>query len=286
MPELPEVETIVRSLRHPLEGGLANSKNMNDRPGVVGRLISSAQILWSKTLAEPSSEEFLANVVQQTIQSAERRGKFIVLPLEKQTLLIHLRMSGDIRVENDQPPIQPHDRAILNFEDGYRLAFNDTRKFGRIWLVNDTRTVLGGLGPEPFDENFHGQDLFERLHRSSRNIKTLLLDQTLIAGIGNIYADEALFRARLHPALPGKEISAGQAEFLLASIRGVLTEGIARNGSSIDWVYRGGDFQNHFRVYQRTGLPCLECGTVIEKRVINQRSTHFCPKCQFSVKIP
>jgi formamidopyrimidine-DNA glycosylase len=141
-------------------------------------------------------------------------------------------------------------------------------------------TVVGDLGPEPFDNGLTGNELYKRLHCSSRCFKTRLLDQTVIAGVGNIYSDEALHRARLHPALPGKQVTLEQAEDLLDAIRETLAEGIARNGASIDWVYRGGDFQNHFRVYQRTGEPCPVCGTKIERRIIGQRSSHFCPHCQ------
>mgnify|MGYP002410481593 FL=1 len=203
-----------------------------------------------------------------------------MIKLTRGTLLIHLRMSGDIRIESASEPLQKHDRMLINFTDGIRLVFNDTRKFGRVWLVEDAQSVLGSLGPEPLDDTLTAQDLLERLCKSSRCIKTLLLDQTVIAGVGNIYSDEALHRAGLHPALPGRQITLRQTGKLLAAIRETLTEGIERNGASIDWVYRGGDFQNHFRVYQRTGEPCLVCGTAIERCIIGQRSTHYCPKCQ------
>jgi formamidopyrimidine-DNA glycosylase len=280
MPELPEVETIVRSLRNPTSLAIAEGQGVKERPGVVGRQIAEADVLWQKTVAEPYAEQFVARIAGQTIRSAARRGKFILLGLDDDTLLIHLRMSGDLRVEDWDAPIQKHDRLLLWFTDGSRLAFNDTRKFGRVWLVHDPNTVLGDLGPEPFDESLTGQYLYTRLHSSSRKIKTLLLDQTVIAGIGNIYSDEALHRAGIHPETPANKINERQGEVLLAAIRETLAEGIRRNGASIDWVYRGGDFQNHFRVYQRTGEPCPVCGAMIERKVINQRSTHFCPVCQ------
>jgi formamidopyrimidine-DNA glycosylase len=284
MPELPEVETIVRSLRAPYNQKGVAEQALNARQGVVGRIISGSTVLWERTLAEPSLEEFLERIRSQPIRAVERRGKFIVLPLDEDTLLIHLRMSGDLRVENGSAPVQNHDRLLIDFTDGDRLVFNDTRKFGRVWLVKDIQSVVGGLGPEPFDDSFNGSVLYERLKNSSRAIKTLLLDQTMIAGIGNIYSDEALHRAGLHPLLPGRELDPSQSERLLFSIRETLAEGILRNGASFDWVYRGGDFQNHFRVYQRTGEPCLVCGTKIERQVINQRSSHYCPKCQPLIK--
>ena len=280
MPELPEVETIVRSLRNPLNLPIAAAGAMNLRPGIVDRRIASTEVLWGRTLAEPGINEFTTRITGQTIQSVERRGKFIVLKLTHGALLIHLRMSGDIRVEFETEALQKHDRMLINFNDGVRLAFNDTRKFGRVWLVDDPQSVLGCLGPEPLDDTLTGEDLYEKMSRSSRCIKTLLLDQTVIAGVGNIYSDESLHRAGLNPALPGKQITPRQADQLLDAIRETLAEGIERNGASIDWVYRGGDFQNHFRVYQRTGEPCLVCGTEIERCIIGQRSTHYCPKCQ------
>jgi formamidopyrimidine-DNA glycosylase len=280
MPELPEVETIVRSLRHPPGIPQLREQTLETRPGILGRRIASAEVLWVRTVAAPDAEEFKRRIAGQVITAVERRGKFIVIRLTTDTLLIHLRMSGDIRVESAAEPVQKHDRLLLLFEDGARLVFNDTRKFGRAWLTADMQTVVADLGPEPFDDDLTGNELYERLHCSSRCVKTLLLDQSVIAGVGNIYSDETLHRARLHPALPGKQVTLEQAGELLAAIRETLTEGIARNGASIDWVYRGGDFQNHFRVYQRTGEPCPVCGTKIERRVIGQRSSHFCPLCQ------
>jgi len=253
---------------------------MNERPGVVGRTITTVEVFWQKSVAEPSVDEFKKRIKEQTIRTVSRRGKFILLGLDSDSLLIHLRMSGDLRVEYMDSPIQTHDRILLNFIDGTRLVFNDTRKFGRVWLVKDMNSVLGDLGPEPFNELLNGNGLYQRLHFSSRKIKTLLLDQTVIAGIGNIYSDEALHRARIHPETVANQISVEQAEVLLVAIRETLAEGIRRNGASIDWVYRGGEFQNHFRVYQRTGEPCPVCGTKIERKLIGQRSSHFCPVCQ------
>ncbi len=280
MPELPEVETIVRSLRNPVALPTIQGEGMAERPGVVGKHITHAEVLWSRTVAQPPVDQFDKQIINQTIRSASRRGKYILLELDSYTLMIHLRMSGDLRVENADAQVKPHDRLLITFADGMRLAFNDTRKFGRVWLMSDVNTILGNLGPEPFDTALTGQTLYTRLHHSTRKIKTVLLDQTVVAGIGNIYSDEALHRAGIHPETPANQIDAAQAGRLLEAIRETLAEGIARNGASIDWVYRGGDFQNHFRVYQRTGEPCPVCGTKIERKVVNQRSSHFCPVCQ------
>jgi formamidopyrimidine-DNA glycosylase len=280
MPELPEVETIVRSLQNPKEWLPSERQSMRERPGVIGRQINSAALYWERTLAMPTPAEFLQQMKGQVIQKASRRGKFIVLTLDDGALLFHLRMSGDLRVEEQSAPVQTHDRLLLNFSDGLRLVFNDTRKFGRAWLVKDAQTVLSGLGPEPLEPTTSGLNLYQRWHGSSRAIKTLLLDQSILAGVGNIYSDEALFLAGIHPLTAGKELSIEDCECLLSAVRTVLKKGIENNGASIDWVYRGGGFQNHFKVYQRTGEACEVCGSPIQRLVIGQRSSHFCPVCQ------
>ncbi len=270
MPELPEVETIARVLR---QGG-------SNQPPLVGRRILSANLLWPRTLAEPSSDEFLQRLPGQLIENTTRRGKFLIFRLTHGWLLFHLRMSGDLVVRPAAAPPEKHDRLVLVLDSDLALAFNDARKFGRVWLVDEVDRVLGDLGPEPLDEGFTVQDFFLRLQHTHRQLKPLLLDQTFLAGLGNIYVDEALNLAGLHPLTSSHQLDETQAGALLRSIRQVLQDGIARNGASIDWVYRGGDFQNYFRVYQRTGEPCPKCGTPIARIVVGQRGTHFCPHCQ------
>ncbi len=270
MPELPEVETIVRALQN---GG-------RNGPALPGERVESARLLWQRTLAEPGKAEFLAHLPGQTVQRISRRAKLIQIQLDPDTLLIHLRMSGDLRVEPDDAPPALHDRLLIHFASGLRLAFNDTRKFGRVWLVSDPSSLTSAYGPEPLDETFTPADFYTRLHASRRQLKPLLLDQGFLAGLGNIYTDEALHLAGLHPLTPSDRLDEADAARLLEAIRSVLNEGIRRNGASIDWVYRGGDFQNYFRVYGRTGQPCPVCGNPIQRTVIGQRSTHFCPICQ------
>ncbi len=270
MPELPEVETIARSLREGSPG----------HPPLAGRRIEAVHLLWQRTLAEPSPEVFPGQIAGQSIRSIGRRAKFLVFTLSQDSLLIHLRMSGDMLVRPQEAPLAAHDRLVLHLEGGLALAFNDTRKFGRAWLTPQPETVLGRLGPEPLDEALTEAAFYQRLHAARRQVKPLLLDQTFLAGMGNIYTDEALHAAGLHPLRRAHTLSAAEAGRLLASIRAALQEGIRRNGASIDWVYRGGDFQNHFRVYQRTGQPCALCGTAIQRILVGQRGTHFCPVCQ------
>lgn len=270
MPELPEVETIVRSLRSAL----------------VGQTINSGEILWPRTLAAPGMQEFTARLPGQTIQSLGRRGKHILIHLDPDTLIIHLRMSGDLRVEEGCDPqgvplsLQKHDRAAFHFDSGQRLVFINPRKFGRVWLTNDPSRLLDKLGPEPLDEAFTANVFYQRLQAHKRQLKPLLMDQHFLAGMGNIYTDEALHQARLHPLRISSSLTCKEAELLWQAIREVLQEGVRRNGASIDWVYRGGDFQNDFKVYQRTGEPCAVCGTTIERMLVGQRGTHYCPVCQ------
>ena len=264
MPELPEVETIVRTLR----------------PELVGRTILEADVRWARTVAAPSVKKFKEQIKGQEIIAVSRRAKFVNIQLSDFNLFIHLRMSGDLIIKSSKIKAEKHDRLILNLSDSKALVFNDTRKFGRVWLTKNSEEVLGKLGIEPLSNDFTPQWLYNALVSRHRQLKPLLLDQTFIAGLGNIYTDEALHMAKLHPLKLSDSVTKKQAEQLHQSIREVLQEGILRNGASIDWVYRGGDFQNHFRVYGRTGEKCPACGTKIKRIVIGQRSTHFCPNCQ------
>ena len=264
MPELPEVETIVRTLR----------------PELVGRNVLSAELLWARTLAVPSAEQFLAQIVKQEIVAVTRRAKYIHLQLSTFNLFVHLRMSGDLYIRAGDALPEKHDRLRLGLSDGRQLVFNDPRKFGRVWLVADVNEVTGRLGPEPFDPAFTAQVLYDNLRQTHRQIKPLLLDQHFLAGLGNIYTDEALHLSGVHPMRLSDTISAMEAEKLFHAIQTVLQAGIDHNGASFDWVYRGGNFQNYFQVYGRAGELCPVCATPIQRMVVAQRGTHFCPTCQ------
>ena len=265
MPELPEVETIARKLR----------------PELVGKSILKADLLWSRTLATPTPAKFNKQIQGQEIHAVGRRAKYFVMELTDYHLFVHLRMSGDLYIKEVDATPEKHDRLVLTLTpNGKKLVFNDTRKFGRVWLVQEPDKVIGGLGPEPLSEEFTAQMLYEDLHSRHRRLKPLLLDQSFLAGMGNIYTDEALHKARLHPLASSDSVNREQAQALWEAIREVLQEGIRRNGASIDWVYRGGEFQNYFRVYDRKGQPCPVCGTAIERLVVGQRGTHICPNCQ------
>lgn len=268
MPELPEVETIARAIE----------------PHILGRMITSAEVFWARTLAVPSVRKFKEQVRGQKITGVSRRAKYLILLLQDYNLLVHLRMSGDLMVRKGKMEAQKHDRLVLSLRGKggaeSHLVFNDTRKFGRVWLTDQPETVLGKLGPEPLDTDFTPEWLYENLRRRRRQLKPLLLDQTFLAGVGNIYADESLHMAKLHPLGLSNAVTRKQAGALYEAIRSVLQEGIRRNGASIDWVYRGGEYQNHFRVYDREGEPCIVCGARIQKLNVGQRGTHVCPKCQ------
>jgi formamidopyrimidine-DNA glycosylase len=175
---------------------------------------------------------------------------------------------------------------LITFESGLRLAFDDARKFGRVWLVGDESQVLAGLGPEPLDPRFGAGRFHRALAARRRQLKPLLLDQTFLAGLGNIYTDESLHLAGLHPLSRSDTLTRAQGALLWRSIRRTLRKGIRRNGTTIDWAYRGGDFQSELRAYGRTGLPCPVCATPIERLLVGQRGTHVCPRCQPLVPCP
>lgn len=262
MPELPEVETISRRLK----------------PDLIGRTIISADLRWARTLAFPSSRKFKQQIVGQEILDVRRRAKYCIVQLSQYSMLIHLRMTGDLLIRDGSSKPEVHDRLIIKLSGDRSLVFNDARKFGRVWLTATPEEVLGKLGPEPLESDFTVQWLHAALHNKRRQLKPLLLDQTFLAGLGNIYSDEALHMAKIHPLAASDKITAKQAEALHEAIHNVLNEGIRRNGASFDWVYRGGEF--NFRVYGRTGQKCPVCGTAIKRIIVGQRSTHYCPKCQ------
>jgi len=270
LPELPEVETIARELRACL----------------VGRTITGTEVRWARSIATPSPAEFEQQTIGRTVQAVGRRGKFLLLHLSGEaTLLVHLRMSGQLLLEPRVSPPGKHARVVIALDDGSALHFQDQRKFGRMWLVRDPRVVLGGLGPEPLADDFT-PDVFTRLIGRRRGmLKPLLLNQSFLAGLGNIYADETLFRARLHPRRKANSLNEAEIARLYHAIRQVLSEAVANQGTTFDGVYRrvdgdSGGFQESLLVYGRAGEPCRECGTLVERIVMGGRGTHFCPHCQ------
>jgi formamidopyrimidine-DNA glycosylase len=264
MPELPEVETIVR----------------NCRPRLEGRRIRAFRSSWPKNCV-PAAAHVRRALTGRTITRLTRRGKFIVFRLDDGGyLLVHLRMSGRFEWAADHQPAPSHVRAAWDLDDGQRLLFCDARKFGRIIHTDDFAAATADLGPEPLARSFTPRVLADLLRRRRRQLKPLLLDQSVIAGLGNIYTDEALFRARLHPLTCSAALTPAEVHRLHQAIRGVLRLAIGNHGTSLDWIYPGGWMQRRLMVYGRTGQPCRRCRTAIVALRIGQRSTHICPRCQ------
>ncbi len=271
MPELPEVETVARGLRAPL----------------VGKRIKAMWHDWERALHSPGAAEFAARISGQKIRAVNRRGKYILIALDAgDTLLIHLKMSGRLYVA---PAAEEHeaDRWVhvrFDLDSGEQLRFSDLRKFGRVYLSNDVAALLAHLGPEPLSADFTLARFQSGMRGRSRAIKSLLLQQEFVAGIGNIYADEALFRAGINPAARANGLSEEDCALLHRAIRDALRAGIAHEGASIGWYRKPdgkrGNSQNYFYVYGREGLPCRHCGSAINKIRLAQRGTHFCPQCQ------
>jgi formamidopyrimidine-DNA glycosylase len=270
MPELPEVETTVRALRRPL----------------VGRIITGVHSDWPRQVVTPGLEELQQRIQGRRIEAIDRRAKYLVFSLsDGESLIIHLKMTGHLSVVPATAPPHRHVHTVFTLTDGDELHFRDMRKFGRVYLVRDTQEVFAGLGPEPLEPDFTAERLAQRLRGRKRALKPLLLDQTFLAGIGNIYADEALHVAALHPQRRADSLKQGEIEALHRAIRDVLQLGIEREGASISNYVKPdgarGDMQNAVAVFRRTGQRCYRCGTLIKRTIIGSRSTHFCPGCQF-----
>jgi formamidopyrimidine-DNA glycosylase len=292
MPELPEVETVARDLQR----------------WVAGARIDDAEVRWERTIRHPlPAERFVAELRGAAIRRVGRRAKSVLLHLEDgRVMTVALRMTGALIVAAPGTPDDPYARVIFRLADGRELRYRDVRKFGRIglWEGGGLRArrvppargaaearapyrvgeVFGRHGPEPLARSFSAARLADRLRRRSARLKTLLLDQSFVAGVGNIYADEALWRARLHPLRAADTLTPAEIRRLHRAIRHVLRQGIRNRGASFaDYVGADGepgDNAERLSVYQRTDEPCLRCGRPIQRMVIGQRSTHFCPRCQ------
>jgi formamidopyrimidine-DNA glycosylase len=270
MPELPEVETVVRGLRAPL----------------ANRTITGVTYDWPRGLVTPDGPVFSGRIVGQPVRSVDRRGKYIVIRLDPDTLIIHLKMTGRLYVvpDDDERYADRWVHFTFQLDNAHQLRFSDSRKFGRVYLVEDPAAVLSALGPEPLDDAFTLDAFKTRIAHRSGTLKPLLLNQTFVAGLGNIYADEALFVSQLHPLRRADTLDADDITRLYHAIRQVLHDGIAREGASVNWYRKPdgtkGSAQNGLNVYGQTGEPCPRCGHPIEKTVVGQRGTHLCPACQ------
>ncbi len=269
MPELPEVQTILDALA----------------PLILDREIHSATVLWPPVVDRPEQTLFIAWMQGRRVVDVRRRGKYMLFRLDDaRWLLMHLRMTGKVRVTDAAAPLRPHDRLIFHLNDGREWRFEDQRKFGRVYLVESPDEVIGKLGPEPLSDAFDADYLTHKLARRTAPIKSLLLDQRIVAGIGNIYADESLFRARIHPLRPGGSLTQEEIAMLVEAVKAVLAQALAEMGTTLQDYRRPdgsvGAFQNSLQVFRRTGEPCPSCGAPIRRIVVGGRSTHFCPREQ------
>ena len=267
MPELPEVETIVRELRQKISGDI----------------FSGVELLWPKSYQTSDG----LTIENRQITGVARKGKFIIFNLLRDFLIVHLRMTGQLIINDKLPADRKYLRVIFPLKSGRYLLFYDLRKFGRIILTKDLEEVLKNTGPDALQEDFSIAYLQERMMGKTLSLKSFLLDQRNVAGLGNIYIDESLYLAGLHPQSTAGKISRKQRERLYESIALVLQTAIKRMGTTIsDYKTTGGGFgenQNHLYVYGRAGQPCTECGSAIRKIKHSGRGTHFCPGCQRKV---
>ncbi len=274
MPELPEVETVARDLRRHLlpEGG---------GPGPV---VTGARVTWPGTLRDGDPPSFERAVAGRRIERIGRRGKQLVLDLDGGAFLtVHLKMTGQLFVVPAAVERDPYERLALALDDGRELRFRDVRKFGRVGVYGADDDPFDGIGPEPLDPRFTLREFRGRLRGRRARLKPLLVDQAFIAGVGNIYADEALWRSRLHPLRSAATLRPHDERALYRNVVEILAEAVERRGSSIDDYTApdgDGEMQERLDVYQRTGQPCPRCGRPIRRIVIGIRATHFCSFCQ------
>lgn len=272
MPELPEVETAARDLAAQITGR---------------RIVAIEKLDWERMVETPAPATLHALLPGRQLLQIGRRAKWVVATLDADwTLAIHLRMSGNLSVHGPDVPADLHTHLVLMLDDGRRVFFHDPRKFGRVRLLDPAgvHALDAAHGIEPLSAAFTPHVLGELLTRRHRYLKPLLLDQTIIAGLGNIYVDESLWQAYLHPLRHSDSLNRSEITALHSAIQCILTQAIAHNGSTLRDYRTGygqrGEQQEYFRAYGRTGVPCPRCGTPIERIVVGQRSTHLCPTCQ------
>ncbi len=272
MPELPEVETVRKGLEKL----------------VVGKTIEEVTILWPRIIESPETDIFAQQLIGQTIEKMERRGKFLIFKLTNYDMISHLRMEGKYETHKPEEERTKHTHVIFTFTDGTELRYLDVRKFGRMVLVpkNQGEHYKGilALGPEPIPTQFKLKEFRVGLKKHHKAIKPLLLDQRLVTGLGNIYVDEALWEASIHPEQPADSLKPKEVEGLYYAIIDVLDRAVEAGGTTIrsylNALGEAGTFQISLNVYGQTEKPCPRCATPIKKIKVAQRGTHFCPKCQ------
>lgn len=274
MPELPEVEVVRRGLQR----------------WIVGRRITRVQILHPRAVRRNEPREFANRLIGQRVLEVRRRGKYLWWLCDDSAVLAHLGMSGQMLLQPTDAPLEKHARVVFDFADDQRqLRFVDQRTFGSLALddVDAAGTPLSiqHIAPDPFEPAFDDEQFIKRLRTGHREVKRALLDQTLISGVGNIYADESLWMARIHPQRMSDRISTAKARDLLAAIRAVMQAALDQGGTSFDSLYvnvngESGYFDRSLEAYGRRGEPCRRCGTPIRRTAFMNRSSHHCPRCQ------
>jgi formamidopyrimidine-DNA glycosylase len=269
VPELPEVETTVNDLK----------------PFVVNKKIENVDVLWNGNIAKPSVEQFRKGLTGRKIISLTRRGKLLIFELDNgEFWIVHMRMTGSLLLKKaDEEPEKPVG-VIVYLDNRTAIHFRDMRHFGKMWLVKNVKAVTGKLGPEPLEPEFTAGVLAKILRNRKTEIKGLLLDQNLIAGIGNMYADEALYASRIHPMRAASSLTNSEVKRLHEAIQKVLNQGIRNKGASTETYIRPegvkGEAHLQFQVAHQRGKDCPVCSGPIERIVVHQRGTYFCPKCQ------
>lgn len=267
MPELPDVEAMRRNIE----------------PDLVGRIFSGVTLNWPNAVKEPSAGEFQEALPGATIKGIGRRAKYFIFDLDgEETLIVHLRMTGSLRVVPDEEEMNRFTQTIFQLDNERQLRFVDPRKFGAMWLVADVDPVLGRLGPEPLEEGFTPDILAEKLSGKGAPIKALLLEQELIAGIGNIYADDILFESSIHPLRRGKDLKGRELEAVHGSIRKILSDAIEKLSVNLPVdAPPTEELGAEVIIVPRTaGEGCSRCGTPVQRIVVRGRGTYFCPQCQ------
>lgn len=272
MPELPEVETVRKTLS----------------TLILNKEIRDIDIFYNKIIRNIGPDQFKQKLIGKTIDSIDRRGKYLIFNIGDLSLISHLRMEGKYFIKNADDPKEKHEHIIFYFTDGETLRYHDTRKFGTMDLVAKSSVFKNSpvtkLGPEPFDKEMTVEYLYLKLSKKRIAIKSALLDQTIMSGLGNIYVDEVLFLSKLHPEISSNTITKNQSKLIIENSIKVLNKAIELGGTTIRSYTSSlgvtGRFQNELNVHTKAGEPCLICQSTINKIRVNGRGTYYCPKCQ------
>ncbi|WP_368644995.1 DNA-formamidopyrimidine glycosylase [Alkalibacterium putridalgicola] len=272
MPELPEVENVRNGLKKL----------------IIGKRIVNTRVLWDNIIKDPQVSEFQQRIQGQKIEDIRRRGKFLLFVLSRDVLISHLRMEGKYRLERPEVPLTKHTHVVFELDSGEELRYLDVRKFGKMSLVEkadlELHPSMKDLGPEPTDDTLETAYLINALKKTERPIKACLLDQKIVVGIGNIYADEILYDAYIHPERKGNELNESEIKRLRASIISIMNKAVEKGGTTIRTYSNAygdeGSYQNYLSVYGKTEEVCPRCQHTIRKIKVGQRGTHYCPQCQ------